>query len=124
MMRLQNVRETHQLGYDAEPAEQSAGGAPRGGETIDRPDGFESHGVRVRIRQGRNLGCAEESGGAGVRAQSTRVGIGSEGGLWVLCPRRQEGFGRGYFSNYQHQRSVLPRTSQAAGPGLGIADSF
>src|SRR5438445_4108981 len=50
MMRLQNVRETHQLESDAEPAERSAGGAPRGGETVDRSDGFESHRMRIRIR--------------------------------------------------------------------------
>src|SRR6266436_6500826 len=42
IMRLQNVCETHQLEYDAEPAERSAGGAPRGGEAVDRSDGVES----------------------------------------------------------------------------------
>jgi len=48
MMRLQNVRKTHQLEYDAEPAERSAGGASRGGRplidlTVSNPTecGFE-----------------------------------------------------------------------------------
>src|SRR5713101_8880357 len=113
MMRLQNVRKTHQLGYNAKSAERSAGGAPRCRETVDRTDDVESHGVRIRIRQFRNLGCAKESGGASVRAESTRVGIGSQSGLWVLCRPRREGFGRGYFSNHQHQRSVFLRVSNA-----------
>src|SRR6267378_8127580 len=84
IMRLLNVRKTHQLEYDAEPAERSAGGASRGGEAIDRSDCFESHGVRIRIRQFRNLGYAEESGGASVRAESKGAGVGSQSGRWIL----------------------------------------
>src|SRR5260370_41405839 len=47
MMWLQNVRKTHQLESEAETAERSAGGAPRRWETVDRFDGFESHGMRI-----------------------------------------------------------------------------
>src|SRR5438445_1402098 len=46
----ENVCKTHQLEHDAEPAERSAGSAPRGGETVDRSDGFKSNRVRDRVR--------------------------------------------------------------------------
>src|SRR5882672_12021054 len=65
-----HVCKTHQLEFGAEPAERSPGSAPHGGEAIARSDGFESHGMRFRIRSFRNPERVEQPGRALLRTQS------------------------------------------------------